>query len=448
MTTETKEREYIIHRRNVKRHEHQREIVESVAKRKIVRAGRRGGKTVVAARMCVEKFLAGLRPLYAAPTSDQLETWWFEVKRALAEPIDAGIYKKNETEHAIELEGTKNRIKGKTAWNADTLRGDYSDFLVLDEFQLMNEDTWEVVGAPMLLDNNGDAMFIYTPPSLRATGVSKARDPRHAAKLFQKANLDTTGRWEAFHFTSHDNPYLDTEALQDITQDMSRDSYLKEILAEEDDSQINLLVYGAFNEMVCKIDRFEIPSSWFVYSGHDFGSANPAALFVAQDQATGFFYCFREYVPPTGKSTYQNVQAFKELSEDYNVMQRVGGSHQEEEIRQGYATQGWPISEPYITKVGVQIDRVKQLMEKNKIFIFSDMYWLLEQINNCMWKLDDMGQPTNEIKDEKRYHILACLRYLCSIFRPETERTDGPGEITVLQPGANIRERRDSIFVR
>jgi len=216
-------------------------IRQSPAKRKVVRAGRRGGKTVIAATICADKFLEGLRPLYATPTSDQLETWWFEVKRALAEPIEAGIYKKNETEHTIEREGTKNRIKGKTAWNADMLRGDYSDFLVLDEFQLMNEDTWEVVGAPMLLDNNGDAMFIYTPPSLHSRSVSKARDPRHASKMFKRAEADETGRWQAFHFTSQDNPYISLEALRDIVQDMSQLSYRQEILAEDVEEVVGAL---------------------------------------------------------------------------------------------------------------------------------------------------------------------------------------------------------------
>lgn len=198
-----------------------------------MRAGRRGGKTIVAAHICVMKFLDGFRPLYAAPTSEQLDTWWFEVKRALRKPIDAGIYKKNEVEHTIENPGTKNRIKGKTAWNADMLRGDYADFLVLDEFQLISEDTWEIVGAPMLLDNDGDAMFIYTPPSLHSRSVSKARDPLHAAKMFKKAQEDTTGRWAAFHFSSHDNPHISRDALVEITQDMTALAYRQEIMAED-----------------------------------------------------------------------------------------------------------------------------------------------------------------------------------------------------------------------
>ena len=218
-----------------KPHEKQRAFIDSPAKRKIIRAGRRGGKTLGISIYAVKKFLEGHRVLYAAPTEDQLGAFWYEVKRALQEPIDNGIFIKNETMHYIELPGTKQRIRAKTAYNADTLRGDYADELLLDEFQLMNEDTWAIVGAPMLLDNNGNVTFIYTPPSLHSRSATKANDPQHAAKLFKKAKADTTGRWEVFHFTSKENPYISQAALEDITQDMSSLAYRMEILAEDVD---------------------------------------------------------------------------------------------------------------------------------------------------------------------------------------------------------------------
>ena len=218
-------------------------IIGSKAKRKVIRAGRRGGKTVVAALIAVKAFLAGRRILYGTPTQEQVDTFWFEVKRALGDLIDKGIFVKNETLHSIELPGTKQRIRAKTCWNADTLRGDYCDLLILDEYQLMNEEAWEVVGAPMLLDNNGDAIFIYTPPSLHSRSVSKARDPRHAAKLYKAAeakmlsaqNEGRPPRWEVFHFTSLDNPVLSKDALDEIASDMSAISYRQEILAEDMD---------------------------------------------------------------------------------------------------------------------------------------------------------------------------------------------------------------------
>ena len=226
-------REFTVHLRRP--HAAQALFIASVAKRKVVRAGRRGGKTTGVAILAVNAFLKGKRVLYAVPTSEQLGRFWFECKRALAEPLDAGVYYKNETEHIIEQRGTEQRIRAKTAWNADTLRGDFADLLILDEWQLVNEDAWELVGAPMLLDNDGDAVFIYTPLSLGRRALSRARDPRHAAKMFQMAQHDTTGRWAAFHFASRENPYISETALGAITRDMTGLAYRQEILAEDID---------------------------------------------------------------------------------------------------------------------------------------------------------------------------------------------------------------------
>ena len=216
-------------------HPQQRRFIESDAPRKVIRAGRRGGKTVGMAIFAVREFLAGHRVLYAAPTQDQVERFWTECVRALSEPILAGVFAKNETRHCIEMVGMEQRIRAKTAWNADTLRGDYADRLILDEYQLMNEEVWEVVGAPMLLDNNGTATFIYTPPSLHSRSVSKASDPQHAAKLFKRAQADTSGRWVTFHFTSRDNPHISKVALDELTQDMTSLAYRMEIMAEDVD---------------------------------------------------------------------------------------------------------------------------------------------------------------------------------------------------------------------
>jgi len=418
--------------RNPERHEAQKRMVESTAKRLIVKAGRRGGKTVGFSIRAVKRFLAGRRQLYAAPTNEQTDTFWFEVTIASDRPVQAGIFKLNEAERFIELPGTKQRIKAKTAWNANTLRGDYADDLYLDEFQLMAEDTWDEVGAPMLLDNNGDAVIIFTPPSLKSTGITKAKDPRHASKLFKKAQQDTTGLWETIHFTSLENPFISKQGLAIVAGDMSMESYRREILAQDDEIEQSWLVYGKFNERSCKIPRFPIPENWPVYVGHDFGSANPAALFLAQNPGTGDFYAFKEYSPGGGYSIAQHVGAFHKLiivpgqngaenPKCYNVLRRVGGNKTtEEEIRQGYTAHGWPIVAPKLDRVNAQIDRVIGLMELNKIFIFSDLIELLSQISNCMWVLDEENRPKNKIDNEARFHLLACLRYIASDFVPET----------------------------
>lgn len=186
----------------------------------------------------VKRFLKRRRILYAAPTTEQIARFWYTVCTALRDPIERGALYKNESEHIIEVPGTENRIRAKTAWNADTLRGDYADDLILDEYQLMNEDAWQLVGAPMMLDTNGSASFIYTPPSLRSRSVTKANDPQHAAKMFkryQELAKVKPDRYATYHFTSMDNPYLSQEALADISSDMTSIGYRMEILAEDVD---------------------------------------------------------------------------------------------------------------------------------------------------------------------------------------------------------------------
>ena len=437
-------------------HPFQRKIRTSRAKRLMIKAGRRGAKTVGLATRGVEKFLGielGVGPdgkdvlidnhnpkrvLYLAPTGEQTDAYWFEVKRALGAACQVGKYRINETERYIEVPNTKIRIKAKTAWNPDTARGDYADELQFDEYQLQNEDVWTEVGQPMLMDNNGDAVFAFTPPSLKSDVRSKARDPRHASKMFKKALADITGMWQTLHFTSHDNPYISREGLRMATEGMSMDSYRREIMAEDDEIEQSWLVYGRFNEALCKIKRFAIPLNWPVYSGHDFGPANPAGLFLAQNPGPeeprtstgtqirkGDFVIFREYSPGPGFSTFQHVQNFKDYTtrQGFTVRRSVGGNlTSEDEIRQGYGDHDWTILPPRIGRVNAQLDRVIAGIEGNKYFIFDYLVLLLSQMASCLWQLDLENKPISKIRDEARFHLLAALRYIGSDFTPDTSR--------------------------
>jgi hypothetical protein len=420
-------------------HAKQQQFVTSTRKRIIVKAGRRGGKTLGLAIKALRAFRDGKRVLYAAPTINQVEAFWFEVSKALREPIDAGILKKNESEHTIELPGTKQAIRAKTAWNADSLRGDYADLLILDEYQMMAESAWNDVGQPMLLDNNGDAVFLFTPPSLLSTGVSKANDPRHASKLFKQAQQDTTGVWEAIHFTSHDNPFISHEALELATSGMTLDSYRREIMAEDDDIEQKWLVYYMFNEKLCKRPLSALPPNFNTfqnYSGHDFGEANPAALFLARDPANGDLHIYKEYFPGPGVSPYQHVTAWQEITKGRTVLKSVGGNvTTEEDSRRLYKEHGWNISPPSWTRVKERVERVRAQMERNRIIIYDNCIRLLSEIANCMWKLNPLDNSIlDEIKDEKNFHLLSALGYIVSDFTPETVK-HGTGGVYIWKPG-------------
>jgi hypothetical protein len=301
-------------------HGKQIEFLDSKAKRKVIRAGRRGGKTYGAAIYAVEAFLKGKRVLYATPTQEQVDRFWYLVCESLRETINAGVFYKNETKHLIELPNTEQRIRAKTAWNADTLRGDFADELILDEFQLMNEDTWGTVGAPMLLDNNGNAIFIYTPPSLTSRSVSKATDPQHAAKLFKKAQADTSGRWQAFTFTTYDNPYIRKEVIDELASDMSSISYRMEILAEDIDEAPGALWKRS------NIDKFRIdicPALVRIVvgidpSGTSKATSDEAGIIVAGMDARGHGYVLEDLsgIMTPNQWAYKAIIAYNEHEAD------------------------------------------------------------------------------------------------------------------------------------
>lgn len=247
-------------------HPKQGAFIDSPKPRIVIRAGRRGGKTVGVAIRSVKKFLAGRRILYACPTIDQVNTYWFEVCQALREPIAAGVFYKNETEKVIEIPGTKQRIKAKTAYNADTLRGDFADELILDEYQDMDADAWTLVGAPMLLDNQGQAVFIYT------SKIGK----KHIKALVERCKSQPE-RWELFSFSSYDNPHLPREAINDLAGDMTSLAFRLEILAEEVEDDPNALWNRGMIDHVSRA-----PELYRVVVGIDpSGGATEAGIIVA-----------------------------------------------------------------------------------------------------------------------------------------------------------------------
>ena len=146
-------------------HVGQKLVLADNAPRKSLCCGRRWGKTHLVSKLkAVPHFLNGGRVLYGAPTDDQTMVFWESVNEALYPLLKAGFLYRNKTKRYIEwLSGGNGRIKAKTAWDADTWRGDWGDLLIYDEWAYMHPDAWKVVGAPMLLDTGGEAWFIFTP---------------------------------------------------------------------------------------------------------------------------------------------------------------------------------------------------------------------------------------------------------------------------------------------
>ena len=174
------------------------------------------------------------------------------------------------------------------------------------------------------------------------------------------------------------------------------------------------LIYGIFDRKRHTMPRFAIPESWPRLVGTDFGGVNTAAVFLAeeQDQAgtpSGRYIAYREYLHG-GRTAKQHATAL--LEDESRIPTAVGGAKSEGQWRDEFAEGGLPIHEPPISDVEVGIDRVHALLATDRLVIFGDLAGTLDQLESYSRKLDERGEPTEEIEDKAAYHYLDALRYI------------------------------------
>lgn len=222
-------------------HSGQAAIFNHRARFKVVAAGRRFGKSHLAAavmsimtlmdewngyQMTVENGV-----YYVAPTFDQAKRiMWPKFHTMLGFEAQGGfIRNENVNEGWIELvNGRRMYIRG--ADNPDSLRGTGYQFVVLDEYADMKANVWDEIIDPALMDVEGAAMFIGTP-----------KGKNHFYKLFMggllKPATDEQGQpadwleWESFHFTSGDNPFIRKREIDRLMRNRTRDTVRQEIEA-------------------------------------------------------------------------------------------------------------------------------------------------------------------------------------------------------------------------
>jgi len=167
----------------------QQEVYASPERFKVVAAGRRCGKSRLAAWMLILNALQSDRGhvFYVAPTQGQARDIMWGVLEELAHPI---ITNKHVNNMQIKLiNGSTISLKGSD--RPDTMRGVSLKFLVLDEYADMKPSVWEEVLRPALADQKGHALFIGTP---------KGRN--HFYELYKYAELADDDTYRSWHFTS------------------------------------------------------------------------------------------------------------------------------------------------------------------------------------------------------------------------------------------------------
>jgi len=196
----------------------QQEVWEATERFKVVAAGRRCGKSRLAAWMLILNALQSNKGtvFYVAPTQGQARDIMWGVLLELAHPIVSSSHVNNMQIKLIN--GATISLKG--ADRPDTMRGVSLKFLVMDEYADMKPSVWEEVLRPALADQKGNALFIGTP---------KGRN--HFYELYKYAEFENDETYRAWHFTSYDNPLLDPEEIDTAKKSMSSYAFRQEFMA-------------------------------------------------------------------------------------------------------------------------------------------------------------------------------------------------------------------------
>lgn len=184
------------------------------------------------------------------------------------------------------------------------------------------------------------------------------------------------------------------------------------------------LIYDSFDEERDKVPRFALPDHWPRYLGLDFGGVNTCGVFYAEELdslnlPTGRLFLYREY--HAGERTAgEHAKAL--LKGEPMVPTCVGGSKSEGQWRNEFRAGGLPVREPPISDVEVGIDRVYGAHKRGEILVFDDLEGYLEEKLTYSRKLDERGEPTEEIEDKETFHHMDAERYIISHLRGEQRR--------------------------
>lgn len=227
----------------------QRYVLDSEARFRVLRAGRRWGKTQLASH---EAMMAAL----AKPNS---MVWWVANNdrnirrgyRAVIEKVPRLLLEREPPSDRANdrVLNFKNgsRIEFYTAGSPEALVGEGVDFLVVDEAALIEKSIWTQRLRPTLSDTRGRALILSTP-----------RGRNWFWELWQYGQDPARPLYESWHFVSTDSPYLDEAEVEDARESLPDMEYRQEYLAEFVANAASMFILSEGTVL----PALEVPEGW------------------------------------------------------------------------------------------------------------------------------------------------------------------------------------------
>ena len=250
-------------------HPGQWEVLQTDARFKVLACGRRWGKTLLGAVMCLGTALEGGNVWWVAPDFPRAKIAWRMLTKLIVGIPGVRVLKGE----GMILFPTGGFIQIKSAVNPDSLRGEGLHLVVIDECADVAEEAWIDSLRPALTDHRGSALFIGTP---------KGRNWFHG--LFQRAK--TLGGWAAFQMPTSTNPFISRAELIVAEIELPKRTWDQEYLAKF--VTFEGRVYEMFDPDGPWVFTGYIKSDYKEhFGGIDFGYRNPTSMVVGGERTDG-----------------------------------------------------------------------------------------------------------------------------------------------------------------
>ena len=198
----------------------QQEVWTDDSRFKVIAAGRRTGKSMLAAWRLIVSALEAKKGhvWYIAPTQQQARDIMWQQLLELGHPVIASSHINNM--QITLINGSVVSLKG--ADRPETMRGVALKFVVLDEYADIKPTVFEQILRPALADLKGHCIFIGTP---------KGRNHFYDIYKMGRSERPETKDWKSWHFTSFDNPLLEKEEIEIAKNTMSTFAFRQEFMA-------------------------------------------------------------------------------------------------------------------------------------------------------------------------------------------------------------------------
>lgn len=342
-------------------HEKQKEIHNSIInesyKYYILNIGRQFGKTMLGINQMLYWAInhKGCNIAWVTPIYKQSKKVFDEMEKVTK---SSGLFEYNRSD--LTISGFNSQIQFFSGERPDNIRGNTFDYLIVDEMAFTRPELWSEVLSATVLVKGKKVIFISTP-----------KGKNHFYQLSLQPNYDN--RYKYFHYSSYDNPMIDSEDLEERKRSLPKHIFEQEYLAKFIDNASGLFK----NVDSCIIKPAERTQKLF--GGLDIGRADDYTVLTILNKNYQMVYIQRWRQQEWSKIIDEVATKIRE----YNAEIFVEVNNQGDVFFEMLQNKVYNNVQPYVTTTATKPIMIEDLavhFENKDIGILNEN-WLVDELN-------------------------------------------------------------------